>query len=136
MADSRGERLAAIRGATQAARWRLLKYAATVGPFAATDAARIAGLTSRSGNARSNHAERLCALGLLSREPGSQVRYRATSRGMTMYKELSAILVRPRISRVVAEVLPKGGRLEVIAEVNDEDRGTRYPVTLRITRQT
>jgi len=137
VADNTERRLLAIQAAAHPARWKLLKHAATIGPFAATEAAEIAGLPPRSGNARSNHAERLRDARLLEREPGHAVRYRATVLGLAFYRDLLGI-VHPA-SRAGAATRPfaTGDRIDLVAD--DRGRGRRKqvaPVTFRITRRT
>jgi len=133
VADSIEQRLGAIQAATASTRWKLLKHAATVGPFAATEAAEIANLPRRSGNGRS-HADRLCDAKLLEREPRGAVRYRATSRGYALYNELASLVAKKQTAGESSRRLTRGQRIDLITEVPAGGR-RRRAVIFRITRR-
>jgi hypothetical protein len=133
MADGIDRQLEAIHAATAPTRWKLLRHAVTIGPFAATEAAEIANLPPESGNARSTHAERLREVKLLERERGRAVRYRATPGGHTLYSDLAAVVAKEPNGERTSKTLARGEHFDLTTEVQ-ADRRRRRPVIFRITR--
>jgi hypothetical protein len=93
------QKLRQIEVAADAARYRLLEAAVLQKSFLAQDAERIAtGAVRGSGTARSIHAKRLEAAGLLRRRE-DPVRYVATAAGKAVYKVLRGALNNARPTR-------------------------------------
>ena len=114
MADG-SRTLSAIHAASDERRWRLLAHAVEEGSFLATQAAKIAKLSPKSGTARTAHAEGLRKAGLLKRERGRPVRYRATSRGIHLYAELKRVLGAPESERLKRAHLKTGDHIDIVS---------------------
>lgn len=125
--------LSALHVASDRRRWRLLKHAVENGPFLATRAASIAKLSRKSGNARTTHAEGLRKVGLLQRERGRPVRYRATASGIHLYHELKRILAGTQPNQPDEAGLGVGDHVDI--RVSGESSPKRE-VVVRITRKT
>jgi hypothetical protein len=110
----RNRKLLAIHSASDPRRWRLLAYAVEKGPFLATQAASIARLSPKSGNARTTHAEGLRNAGLLKRERGRPVRYRASQTGIDLYRRLKQVLEAPDSGRPEQVYLGTGDHIDIV----------------------
>jgi hypothetical protein len=101
----------------------------------ATQAASIAKLSPRSGNARTSHAEGLRKAGLLKRERGRPVRYRASTPGIHLYTQLKQVLEtsEPEPERLEQVHLGTGDHVDIIGL---ERPASREHVTVyRISRK-
>jgi hypothetical protein len=129
----RNRKLSAIHAASDRRRWRLLAHAVEKGPFLATQAASIAKLSPKSGNARTTHAEGLRRTGLLKRERGRPVRYRASAPGIDLYRQLKQVFEASEPERPEQVQLGTGDHVDIVGL--DGPASRQHATVFRISRK-
>ena len=102
------------------------------GAFLATEAATIAGLSARSGNARRTYADGLCRDLLLERDDSRPVTYRATALGHRIHQALKGVLAGQDVAGDASlAVLEAGGYVDIVADLRSI--AARRAIVLRIS---